>query len=211
MSCLSNPQRRPSHGSRLYPPDTGFRHREPKHTAIPRARYTTVTGFEEGNDRLVLFAVEDRTEAANRLHEAHIEIERRRGVEEELRKAIPRGEMLMREIDHRVKNKLFLIESLIAIESETIADPKSSQILAALRSRVWAIASLHGHLYRSSDANGVELDDYFEALARTMFDNFLPSGTKARLEVSVVPRRQDPNTTLRLGLIATELITNSIK
>lgn len=176
-----------------------------------KVRHTTITSIRDGSKALLLFAVEDRTDAATRLREARVEIERRHRIEEELRKMVAYKEMLVREINHRVKNNLFLIQGLIELELDEVRDPAVRGTLKDLQGRIGSIATLHDRLYRTNDAEGVGLGEYFDSLASTIFNTFLPEGSLASIDLSVEPRHLNVDATLKLGLIATELLTNSLK
>jgi two-component sensor histidine kinase len=183
-------------------------------TSIAKVRHTTITRISSDGLPLLLFAVEDRTEAANRLREARIEIGLRQQTEVELRKAVAYKDMLVKEISHRVKNNLVLIQGLIALEAEESqvdGDERTLDRLSDLQGRIASIATLHDRLYQSGDSEGVSLDDYFRSLGATIFETFLPRNSEARLELSIEPSSLPVDATLKLGLIATELLTNSIK
>jgi len=182
-----------------------------RQTGVPKVRHTTVSYLPETDLVLALFAVEDRTEAAFRGREARAEVARRAEAENELRAALAMKEMLIREVNHRVKNNLAMIASLVRLQSDRIDDPKLRAALSDLESRISSIALLYDRLYRSSEAAGVNLDEYLDSLCRTLFDNLLPKDTKIQFELHLERAFIGVDTGLYIGLLVAEFFTNSIK
>lgn len=176
----------------------------------PRARRlrTVATSLPEGG---ILFTVEDRTEVAALLREARREVERRKAVEGELRAAIEAKEMLIREVSHRVKNNLAMIVSLIDMESSTLDEGKLREKFEDLEARIESIAFIHELLYKSDLGADIRLDEYLHSLGESIMTTFLPEGSPAALEFELAPLSIDIDTTLYLGLIVAELLTNSLK
>ena len=90
-----------------------FPRRQP--TTLQRVRQTMASFLPSMGG--ILFTVEDRTDIAAKSREAGRELARRVAVEKELRETVAEKEMLMRELKHRVKNNLAMVQSLIGLES----------------------------------------------------------------------------------------------
>lgn len=119
--------------------------------------------------------------------------------------------MLVREIHHRVKNNLQMIVSLLSLQSHQSQDP---QVLAAFQeteSRVRAVAHIHEQLYASDDLREVEVGAYLDALSRELvaLHATIPDGVRLRVNVPTILLPIDK--AIPVGLIANELILNSLK
>ncbi len=96
--------------------------------------------------------VSDRIEAQERMARQKAEVERQ--VEErtaDLKTALDDKTLLLHEVDHRVKNNLTMIGSLLRLQARGIADPDILARLNAMLERVDALASVHRRLYQSDD------------------------------------------------------------
>ena len=131
--------------------------------------------------------------------------------EERLRESLEEKSNLVREIHHRVKNNLQIIVSLLNLQSHQTRDP---QVLAAFeetRGRVHAISQIHEQLYASEDLREVEVGTYLKALAGELVALHSTDPSDVRLQVSVPKMVLPIEKAIPLGLIANELIVNSLK
>src|SRR5690606_36099651 len=115
---------------------------------------------------------------------------------------------LMQELNHRVKNNLQLITSLIDIQSFEIQDADIQYKLRILQSRVFTVSKIHDILNQKDAGNSVRTDWFIADLAN---DLIVFSGLCIDLEVNVEPIYFPANKLTHLGLILNELITNSFK
>jgi two-component sensor histidine kinase len=142
--------------------------------------------------------------AANILGMA-IERERR---EQRLKAAVERQQVLLKEINHRVKNSLQIVSSLLTLQMGDGTDPALQQRLMDASSRVSAIARAHERLYKNDDIEVIELGSYLRDVCSDL--NLSVSGHA----VDVVAEdgiRVATDIAIPLVLIANELITNAVK
>lgn len=121
------------------------------------------------------------------------------------------NEILLKEIHHRVKNNLEVVSSLLELQSVTLTDGDARDAMLAGRSRVNTMGLLHQKLYQGNHLGTVGMREYFSDLTRNLGHTF---GVNDRITFTInVPAdlRLDIDTAVPLGLIANELITNSIK
>lgn len=179
---------------------------------LERVQHVTATSFvDEGGDRLILIAVEDRTEVSKRIRDARTELAKRVETEAVLRKAIEEKEYLMRELNHRVKNNLNMIVSLINLQKEASDSDALSRALADIESRIHSFATLHEALQSGSGQSVIPIDGYLGAVVGELFESHKPAGSKAQLSVHIDPIELPYSRALYLGLIASETVTNSLK
>lgn len=142
--------------------------------------------------------------AANILGMA-IERERR---ENRLKAAVERQQVLISEINHRVKNSLQIVSSLLSLQMGDGSDPELRQRLMEASNRISAIARAHERLYRDDDIEMIELGDYLREVCDGL--NLSVSGNTVRVEAETGIRIATDRA-IPLVLIANELITNAVR
>lgn len=138
------------------------------------------------------------------LVEANIELERQN---KEIKAQHQHQQILLKEIHHRVKNNLQIISSLIALQKRTVDDDEIITVLNESRRRVEAIALIHQKLYQGDNINQVDFKSYVRELLNIQQD--VNSHIKCNLDSDEVIL--DLDIAVPLGLIISEMITNSIK
>jgi two-component sensor histidine kinase len=117
--------------------------------------------------------------------------------------------MLLKEVHHRVKNNLAIIQSLLSLQSRKAEDERSRDMLLESTNRVLSISILHELLSKASDLKTLDVEDYISQLSSMVFQSYcLPEVT---LNIEAPPQKLDVNTLIPCGLIINELITNSCK
>ncbi|PKG31377.1 histidine kinase dimerization/phosphoacceptor domain -containing protein, partial [Methanoregula sp.] len=141
------------------------------------------------------------------------DITERRKAEEEILASLHEKEVLLREIHHRVKNNLQIIASLLYLQSITITDAFTTEILRESRSRVRSMALIHEKLYRSEDLAHVPFATYIESLIDSLRDAYGINNGAVSIAVSIDPPdlALSIETGIPCGLIINELVTNAIK
>ncbi len=114
---------------------------------------------------------------------------------------------LMQELNHRVKNNLQLITSLIDLQTFDIENQEIQGKLKLLQSRVYTVAKVHDLLNRD-DSKKIHTDKFIEELVK---DIILFSGQKIHTEFNLPAFDFPTNRITYLGLIFNELVTNSLK
>jgi two-component system, sensor histidine kinase PdtaS len=118
--------------------------------------------------------------------------------------------LLLREIHHRVKNNLQVINSLLRLQSVQIKDQASRRVFEDAQHRIKAIALIHERMYKSAELSDIEPVDYFQGLAQ---DLFRQNSTNHSAELIVNVRLKDWNQDMvvPMGLLLNELIANSLE
>ena len=136
------------------------------------------------------------------------DVTERRQREDALRDALQARDVLMREADHRIKNSLQLVVSLLRLQQGRVADPDARFALGAAMARVTAIADAHLALQHSPDLRCLEVDRMLEDLCARV-GSLNPAVTmqcRAETQSSLDARQAIP-----LGLIASEILTNALR
>jgi two-component sensor histidine kinase len=149
--------------------------------------------------------VEERTDGLKR------EIERTRESESALKRSLKEKELLVREVNHRVKNNLQVISSLMRLQFMRATQPEVRGALDAALGRIKSISMVHERMYRGGDSGRVNAADYLRDLVGAMAS--LRSGAQADVDVSIEADdvELDMDTAVNVGLIVNEAVTNAYK
>jgi len=139
------------------------------------------------------------------------DITERKQMEIDLKNSLKEKEMLLKEIHHRVKNNLMIISSLLSLQSDYIKDKASKNIFIESQNRARSMALIHEKLYQSTDLKSINFGDYIKNLTNELFYTYRVGSGRVELITDIEDLNLDINTAIPLGLIANELITNSLK
>ena len=120
------------------------------------------------------------------------------------------NELLLREIHHRVKNNLEIVSSLLELQSDEMEEGTARSAMQTGQNRVRSIGLLHQKLYQNDRLAAVELGEYFEHLADNLLETY-DEENRLRIDLDIPECYAGVDTAVPLGLIANELLTNSIK
>jgi two-component sensor histidine kinase/CHASE3 domain sensor protein len=136
---------------------------------------------------------------------------RHREAEKKNHASLEEKENLLKEIHHRVKNNLQIISSLLLLQASKLKDAEAAQIFSECRERIQFMARLHEQLYSSGNLQRIEFGKNLAEIAETLLHSHTPAGCQLTLEKKIEPLELDVDTSQALGLLATELILNSLK
>jgi two-component sensor histidine kinase/CHASE3 domain sensor protein len=129
----------------------------------------------------------------------------------DLVQARDKAEVLLAEVNHRVANSLAMVSSLVSLQARTMQDRVAQEALKETQARIDAIASVHKRLYSSGDARFVDFDEYLSSLLNNVETAMQDEGHGASLRYDLDALKLKPDTSVNLGVIVTELVTNSFK
>ncbi|NMC62552.1 MAG: HAMP domain-containing protein [SAR324 cluster bacterium] len=134
----------------------------------------------------------------------------RESAEAELRKSLGEKEVLLRELQHRVKNNLQAIIALISMQGGRASTISKEEMLLNLEGRVRAMALVHESLIEIGTFENIKMQNYFENLLNRIIEAYSPtSHVKRLIDAQNVSLKID--TVIACGLIVNELATNSMK
>lgn len=126
----------------------------------------------------------------------------------EFQEIIARNELRLKEIHHRIKNNLQLILSLLNIEASNKKAISVDDFLLKGQSRIQSIVEVHQNLYEADLYNNICLQNYIEGLVQSLSRIY---SQEVDFEIAAHNTILDIETTIPLGLIITELVSNSFK
>ena len=119
-------------------------------------------------------------------------------------------EWLVKEIHHRVKNNLQIIESLLNTQALHLEEGDALTAIQESRHRMHVISLLHQKLYVGNTSSCIDMQVYIRDVV-----NFLKEGFKGinhiYFDLQLSPVSIDISQAVSVGLILNEAITNSIK
>jgi PAS domain S-box-containing protein len=127
----------------------------------------------------------------------------------ELRGALEAKTVLLHEVDHRVKNNLQLVSSLIYMQSREIPDPAIKASLRAMLSRIEALGTVHRRLYQSDDVSRFDVADFARDVVGDLVD--ATGRTDIRVNLDLEPVEVPAENAAPVALMLNELVTNALK
>lgn len=127
----------------------------------------------------------------------------------ELEAALEAQTTLLHEVDHRVKNNLQMISSLIIMQRRTIQDEATRHSLTTMLERIEALSTVHRRLYQSKDVSRFDVSDFAKDLVTDLLTASGRSGIKSKLELEPIVISAEKATPV--ALMVNELVTNALK
>ncbi len=119
-------------------------------------------------------------------------------------------EVLLAEIQHRVKNNLAVISGLLNLQLNNAQGEEARLLLLDAKNRVMSIAMAHERLYKKQDLSRINLGQYLQELTDEIIGSHNQDNKidveKETIDVDIPITKAVPT-----GLIINEVITNSLK
>ena len=137
------------------------------------------------------------------------DLSERLALEAQLKQAVADKDMLLREIDHRVRNSITMIAGLLSMQGRTSQSAEVKNALDVASARLVAVARIHERLYRGEKLGIVEFGTYLEEICRDLRTSLRHSNMTMAVKTAECDLSIDQ--AIPLGLIANELVTNAFK
>lgn len=121
--------------------------------------------------------------------------------------ALQEKEVLLRELNHRVKNNMQTIISLIRLQNDEIDDIAINNLLTTIQNRISAMSHLHELLYQKDAITFIDANEYFNRIIFEVEQSF-DKEIKIEYEINSTISSESA---IYCGLIINELVTNSFK
>lgn len=119
-------------------------------------------------------------------------------------------QLLLHEIQHRIANSLQIIASVLLQSARKVQSTETREHLRDAHNRVMSIAMLQKHL-SSTAVENVALKSYFQELCASIGASMIGEPQRLVLTSEVDDSAVDPDTSVSLGLVVTELVINALK
>jgi two-component system, sensor histidine kinase PdtaS len=130
---------------------------------------------------------------------------------DEIEKTIEQKQILLSELQHRVKNNLQYVISILEIQKESVNHSNIDDLIKSNQNRIHSIALLHKKLNVSESVNDVDLKRYITDLAELVKNSYDDKLKNVSLFITCDIPILTITKALPLGLIVVELVSNSMK
>lgn len=120
-------------------------------------------------------------------------------------------DVLLAEIQHRVKNNLAIIAGLLNLQTEKAPCEESRQLMVESRNRVMSIAMVHDRLYKKDNLSKINLQIYLSELVKELIKSFPITEKEIEIQEELDKVEIEITKAVPIGLIINEALTNSLK
>ena len=125
----------------------------------------------------------------------------------ELKSLADEKTLLFKELNHRVKNNLQMILSLLRLQNDKTTNNQCKTTIETIENRVNAISYLHEILYKQDTITHIDTNGYFQGIINGLLENF-QGDVEVFFDIECnIPSEQ----AIYCGIILNEIVTNSLK
>jgi len=135
----------------------------------------------------------------------------RKKYEQKIENSLKEKEILLQEINHRVKNNMQIISSLLKIQAGYVKDENLLKLFRNSQNRVKSMSLIHEKLYQSADLSRIAFEDYVDSLTRHLYTTYGVSTERIQLLININEIKLGVDKAIPCGLIINELVSNSLK
>jgi two-component sensor histidine kinase len=128
-----------------------------------------------------------------------------------INQSLKEKEILLAEIQHRVKNNLAIITGLLNLQTEKAPCEESKLLMIESRNRVMSIAMVHERLYKKDNLSKINLKQYLSELVQELVKSFPVQSHQIQIEEELEKLELEITKAVPVGLIVNEALTNSLK
>ncbi len=138
--------------------------------------------------------------------ERQFEAERKKALD-----SLKEKEILLKEIHHRVKNNLAIINGLLYLQSQRIEDPIMRARFLESQVRIKSMALVHEKLYQSDSLSKISFQSYLQELTEQIKTTFIEPGQTIKTTVKSDEINLNITKAIPCGLLVNELISNAFQ
>jgi PAS domain S-box-containing protein len=135
----------------------------------------------------------------------------RKEAERDLNKSLAEKNILLKEIHHRVKNNLQIIDSLINLQLAELTDNIVQDNLESLQSRIQSMALVHEMLYSRDSFSQIDFHDYLNQIIISISATFNNIENPIKISLKGITFSLDIERATTCGLLVNEILINSFK
>jgi len=128
-----------------------------------------------------------------------------------LRQALETNQRLLQELQHRVKNHIGIITSLVRMRAGQVDSDEARGELKAIGERIDTLRLLHEQLYIAETDGRLPLRPYVVQLVENLCHLHEDQSENVRLDFAIEDIDLAPDVAVPVGLILNEFVTNSLK
>ncbi|MBA2613562.1 MAG: GAF domain-containing protein [Bacteroidetes bacterium] len=142
---------------------------------------------------------------------SNLESRKRRAIQEKLEKALHEKDLLLKEINHRVKNNFSILISLMRMRKARVKNDESKVLLEEYEQRIFSMLKIHDMLEKSNHFAQINLSEYIKELVIEFRITYPQINHNFKVDVRYLDRMISTKKAIHLGLIISEILLNSIK
>ena len=128
-----------------------------------------------------------------------------------IRAALTEKDILLGEINHRVKNNLQIVSSLLDLQAARVSDQATRDLLRDSQNRIHSMGLIHQTLYDSNDFESVDFAQFSESLLSVLVRSYGIEADRIAVRIDVEPVDLPIDIAVPCGLVLNELISNAMK
>jgi two-component sensor histidine kinase len=128
-----------------------------------------------------------------------------------LEQVVTQKQYLLSELQHRVKNNLQHVISILELQKESATYHNIEELIRGNQNRIHSIALLHKRMQVTEKVNEVNVEHYLKELITLVIDSYYRESQQIQYHINNSVATLSIDQTLPLGLIIVELLSNSIK
>jgi two-component sensor histidine kinase len=125
-----------------------------------------------------------------------------------MERRVAEKDVMLRELQHRVRNNLQMITALVRLEARNIRE-SAGERFERIAGRVEALGLLYNSMEARGDGETIDLGVYVSQIAASVMSAHASEGVHLDLQIDVTP--VSVNVAMPTGLAVNELITNALK
>ncbi len=128
--------------------------------------------------------------------------------QQKLKEALDRHQVLLKEVNHRVKNSLQVVTSMLHLQANAVGDPVLSERLQEASSRISAVGHAYERLAYNADYENIDLVAYLREILKDLETAVAP----CKIHFAAPEQIQfSADRAILVGLIINELVSNAGK
>lgn len=129
-----------------------------------------------------------------------------------LETSLKEKDVLLKEINHRVKNNMQIISSLLNLQIQYVeGDDLAVDVLKESQNRVRSMAMIHEKLFGTENFSEIKFNEYIQKIVSDLSYSYHINEEKIKTKIEVDKINLNIETAIPCGLIISELVSNSFK
>ena len=139
------------------------------------------------------------------------DITERKRKDERIYNNLKEKELLLRELNHRTKNNMQVICSLLRLQASKLQDHRVKELFKEIETKIYSMSLVHQELIMSEDLSHINLKDYFGKLNIYLEQSYGEYMKNVSIHSDIADIVVLIDTAVPLGLVFNELISNVVK
>ncbi len=140
----------------------------------------------------------------------YVDISKLKKAEQNITKLLNEKDQLIKEVHHRIKNHMNTMYSILSVQASYFSNKEVLEAFEEAKNRIRLMQSIYFKLYSKDDSHSIELAPFIDELVGDLHRAYHTFGN-IRIDSSIEDISVSAKDSLPIGIIVTELVTNSLK